>query len=361
LNEFEREYHVARLIAGGPTFRHCGVPYRLTAPCREARLEAAEIRLEAYRDGAMEGIPTRAQLLETARRLGLWNGEEGLLAEAEARIDDLKAKLYEGRHSESTTRIHREALARAKAEYGRLLEGYHRFDGRSLETYARSAGARYLAGSSLLQRDGSPYWPDRADGWLRSDSDAVVEAAMRRLVEDRLGPAGLRELARSEEWMQVWNARSCDESPFGVPAADLCDERRGLLGWSRLYEAAAQRPDGPRGDVAADDDMFDGWLVLERRRRDGETLEDQFNRQVSGKVRGMDEVFVVMDPDAKEGSIRSSPRLLDTLNDEEALRKKSARAAYLKQLKTAAEADLPDVRRRNQMAINQAASARHNP
>lgn len=346
MHEFEREYHVARLIAGGSSFVHDGVRYRTADPGRDARLEAAEVQRDAFREAVLSGARTHEQLVLELMRRGLWGGEdEERMSDLVLEIDDLKADLYKDRERESFERRHREALKAAKAELAALEARKRALDHQSAETYARSAHARYLAGSSLLQNDGRRYWPDRTRGW--DSPDAVVEAAMRKAVEDRLGLAELRELARCEHWQQYWNARMGDESPFDAAAVDLNDEQRILAGWSRLYEGVAQRQDGPPRSAFDDDDLFDGWLILERRKRSNEDAEARFRKEVGGKIAGMNEVFMMMNRDAKKGSLRSSPAALARLNDAEATRKKEERMAYLKKHKRVEAKDMPDTARDN--------------
>lgn len=348
MNEFDREYHVARIIAGGSTLKVNGVRYRIVPPTKFARLEAAEIQREAVRDAEIQGLYHNRDIHDLLIFRGIWSREgQKRIDQLRLLIDELKINLYKDR-DEALAESHRIGLDDARQELSRLEACKHQHDHFSVETYARSAKARYLTGTSLLQADGSPYWTDPDEGWNRPD--VVLEAAMSKIAADQLDMAQIRLLARSDEWNGVWNTRQGGSSLFGMAAVDLTDEQRTLASWATAYENITSRPDAPSKSVIEDDDMLDGWMLIEKQKRESEDLETQFNNIVGEEVRGKQEIFMIMDPKAKRGTLKNSPQLLHSLNDDQAKNQKDQRLAYLKKNGVVAEADMPDTRLNNQMA-----------
>ena len=60
-----------------------------------------------------------------------------------------------------------------------------------------------------------------------------------------------------------------------------------------MYDNIAESPDSPSEDVLEDDDMLDGWLLIQRREREKDKKEKSVESVIGNqKISGADEVFV---------------------------------------------------------------------
>jgi len=335
VTEFERAALVSRLTSGVTPLKVGGVRLYAGRPSPEHRTIAFEVRDEAYRRACFEGAWTaeaaRTHLVDV---LKAWSDDlderEKTLA---AHEDDLLAELYKSLAEPAKTGGLRRGLLAIRDELAGLRARRTLLDAHTAETAARLAMVRFLTGCSLRHADGTPYWPDPDAGW--EEPDVLLEAAMTRLAELQPTQGQIREVARSPEWGQVWSLRDAAAGLVDVPASELIDDPLApLLLWTSLYQEASRRQDGPPRAAIEDDDLFDGWLVIERR---GREMEDdptaRLYRNIIGRnprMNGAQEVFVLMDTAREKGYAAEAASLIDRYTDEEARRIKAERAAYLR-------------------------------
>ena len=62
--------------------------------------------------------------------------------------------------------------------------------------------------------------------------------------------------------------------------------------YSKMYDNAYQNPDCPPDEVIEDDDMFDGWMISERREREKNKKKKNLDKVTDQKG---DEIFVMAD------------------------------------------------------------------
>jgi hypothetical protein len=84
-----------------------------------------------------------------------------------------------------------------------------------------------------------------------------------------------------------------------------------------------------------DDDMFDGWMIVQRKKRDAQRASKQGDDIRNEKIRNSDEVYLMADTadDAKK---------VARLNDDVAAAIRAQRLAHLRNRKEVAEMEMPD-------------------
>jgi len=286
----------------------------------EIELVARREERRALRGGAAD----EAGLFALLERSGAWGAslaEE--LALSGPRLEQLKVELFNSwlnaKHKEQIAR----AIAALKARREELLARRHSLD--HLSAAGAGAQARLLAwvGCGLLLRGRRLYTLDA----LLASRSRLPEAAVARWCRERLPDGRLRALARSPAWREVWMAR--DSGLFGR-AERMTDEQRELFGWSRHYDLVAEHPDCPADDVVACDDALDGWAVVQRRKRESESLRAQVDRGGSG------DAFVPVSP---ENAAR-----IHALNDPSTRAKLQKRHQLVQERGEVKEQDFPDVK-----------------
>ena len=109
-----------------------------------------------------------------------------------------------------------------------------------------------------------------------------------------LNEKDIRDLARNDPWRSLWLMReSCDLKLFANQDRELSIDQKNLLVWSRMYDNIQESMDCPTDDVIDDDDMLDGWFLLQAEKRKKEQAEMEFEEGTNEKIKNADEVFVV--------------------------------------------------------------------
>lgn len=117
----------------------------------------------------------------------------------------------------------------------------------------------------------------------------------------KLDESEVREIARSREWLSIWNAQQ--SSPFLSEELGWSPEYRELVYWTQLYQSIAESGSMVDENILRDDYALDGFLLKERQK----SVSSSQQRKID--VKGQ-EVFIA--PSAG----RSSADIYD-LNDDQ--------------------------------------------
>jgi hypothetical protein len=77
----------------------------------------------------------------------------------------------------------------------------------------------------------------------------------------------IREVAKSYEWKSLWNASKTTNGLFDRSANELTNEQVILISWSKFYDSIHETVEPPSDDVIEDDIAFDGWMIVQSRKR----------------------------------------------------------------------------------------------
>ena len=75
-----------------------------------------------------------------------------------------------------------------------------------------------------------------------------------------------------------------------------------------MYDSISQSPDNPSDDVVNDDDMLDGWLIIQRKKREKDRAQAEVDSTLNDKTRNAGEIFLMA------GSENDVNRI-DSMND----------------------------------------------
>ena len=93
--------------------------------------------------------------------------------------------------------------------------------------------------------------------------------------------------------------------------------------WSRMYDNIQESTDCPSEDVIEDDDMLDGWFLIQQKKRDKEKAESDFDKMNNSKLKNADDIFIMA------GSQKDVEKI-DSMNDTHGKMTKKERAASLR-------------------------------
>ena len=274
----------------------------------------------------------------------VWDDErEDLLKKIPKDIEELKVGLYRAGFDIEQKIAIRKVLAVAKDKLSTLQKEKNLYNHLSCEGIASMNKMRYLVGKGLYHENGKIVW-DRDDFWKQTEP--LLEDATSLSIENRIYDFEFREMARTDPWRSIWSCRKSENSLFGVPAVDLTDDQKNIIVWSSLYDNIYEHPEAPPQAIIDEDDALDGWLIVQRRKRDKSNAQTEIDQVLGNeKIRNSKEVFIV----AKN---KKDIDKINSLNDDGVKFIKKERAEALKKHGELREQDMPDTKREIQMQAN---------
>jgi hypothetical protein len=288
----ERSRHINRIIAGFYKLDISGDTIFLQSPTAFQKWMAEEIFFTVLRTAEDEGAFTEDQLLDFLEKQGIYSlDDQHQLEERIKNVDDYKVGLYNTLLKSNDHKMYRNLLTKSRQEINRLETLKHAYDHLSCQGIASTAKQRYLLCCSITDEQGNS---------LSSyeQPDYFSDHIMLRLQEYRLDESDIRELSRNEPWVSIWSVRGhCGGTVFNVASSsELTDEQKALLIWSGFYENAREHPEYPGDKVLDDDDVLDGWRIIQSREREkqlDQKIADGLLNNNNDKISSATEVFHV--------------------------------------------------------------------
>ena len=343
MEAYQRELQVARILSGRTRLTVRKENYVVRSPTGEDRYVAAEIYSNTRAEAIFEGVLTESEMLDLLIENQIWKESDALeKTKLEKAVEDLKVGLFENRLKSNARQEIKRTLRETRTELARLTNIRHGLDFLTADGLAVSARYRYLVSSCLFCESGSKY-----DG-----PDGIIDKVMEALVYHRLEESEYRELSRNDPWRSVWSAKlNCGRGLFDRPATESSDEQARLMMWSSVYDNIRDHPNCPGDDIVDDDDCLDGWMTLQRRKREKDMISQQAESLGSEKTKNADEQFIMVDTieDAKK---------VESMNTDAGAFAKRERMVALKKKGEINELDMPDTAREVTMGFNKLEQAR---
>ena len=143
----------------------------------------------------------------------------------------------------------------------------------------------------------------------------------------------VRELARSEPWRSIWLMKEdTGQTLFtNCPERELTYDQRNICVWSRMYDNVQESTECPDDEVINDDDMLDGWFIIQRKKQEKEKLESTVESMTNNsKIANSQEVFIMTDNQQQADMINSANSLHGQLLKKQRLAQVKAAGGELK-------------------------------
>ena len=342
---YEREYFIARIKAGYLRYKIApGLVIRIYSPNMHEDYESREVYLEAYQESFLNGAFTFDEMVEELFDCGIWTiEEEDVLERLPKDVENFKLEMYNCYAAFDSQRIEkvRQYLRVAETEYVRLQTKKNATRSATCEGMAELAREHWLIENCTRYKDGKPY------DW----KEVSLTNAQMHLQQNSISETVTREIANSNPWRSIWATSKVIGSLFNAEAG-LTMEQSSIIGWSKMYESIKESPDCPPDEVIDDNDLLDGFLLSESKKRDRERKQKTFDNQYGGKHSNADEVFIPVGTNVDDAS------RIQQMNDIRGRMVSKQRVAMAEEHgKTGGEVkyqNMPDVRMRlNQQANEQ--------
>ncbi len=327
-----REHLVARICAGYLRFKIspdiCLIIKPLTV---DQKYIAQEIYNEAYEKAFEDNLLTDEEILEMLKKNGLWASiDDRRLEQIPKDIENKKVELFESYFSSDAREATRGFLRKAEAQLIKTMQKRHVYDSSTCDGYASYYKWNWMIENCTYYENGDKY------DW----SQASLSDVLSYYQENLLTEEECRELSRTEPWRSIWNSGKKVNNLFGKPSVDFTMEQNVLITWSSMYDSIAESSECPSDEVIEDDDALDGWLILQRRKRDAQMGQASAEKIISNeKIANAGEVFIMT------GNTQEDMDRVAALNDPHAQATKKSRFKALKDSGKPIEVqNLPDVR-----------------
>ncbi len=328
MKQHEREYFISRIRSGIYKLDFKEVTLRLISPTIEQELEINQVYSQTYSKAEKDGIMCHEDLLKWMKQRGLWTQEdEDKEKSLEKDIERFKVELFYAKNQEGKRNQIRRILKAGKEQLSnhtaKKFENYE-------NTCEGIASAEKV--SAMLK-----LCTFTKDNELFDFVSVPVEHVLKLYGLQVLSEVSIRELARNDPWRNVWLLKDSNSyNLFANKDTELNADQRHILLWSRMYDNVQESMDCPSDDVIQDDDMLDGWFIIQKKKQDKQKAEaDIAESTQNSKIANSDEIFVMAQ--SKDDAER-----INSTNTYQSQKVKEQRMSVIKERGEAADLDFLD-------------------
>jgi hypothetical protein len=264
MNDADLELLLHRILSGYLIFYYKQEKYELRKISNSIRYEADLlynniISDEKYGDWIREEYAENVLI-----NLGLWTNETSKnITQIEKRIDNFKVELFENFMNPTSQKKIRSNLNSTRNQLNKIKSIKTDFLANTLEGYASSIKHEFLICHSLYKNS------KRIFDWHSKDQNSVSLSSFNSLVSEInkyiISISEFKSLSRSYIWKSYWNMNK-NTSIFPGAVSDWTDDQRSLVSFSQMYDSIYEHPDCPSEKIIEDDDMLDGWMIVQKRK-----------------------------------------------------------------------------------------------
>lgn len=283
----ELESMIARILAGVTFFKSGETLYKILEATPEQHVLADYIIDEACEDLIFgDNFIPRGEAEIIHQRMGTWTSQDNSsIKTSEEHIDDLKIALYKTMMSKKKQEMIKKQLDGVRKALHKAYFKREAIYASTIETHKQLLKEKFLIAINITDLKGKFYYT--IDNFWTQDA-YLMDKAVDHMNTKFIPQEGIREASRKQPWRSYWNASKADV--FSKPLAELGSSQRLIITYSQMYDNARQHPECPPDNVFEDDDLFDGWMLHDNKKR----VKEQRQKTIDGTVGNKgDEVFVV--------------------------------------------------------------------
>lgn len=333
--------YLSRILSGYYTFIYNKQKYKLIYPDMYVKYEAELYAQEIYNENKFNDWISDEEIVDFLISIGLWtfDGDKSL-EKISKDIENTKVELYQSVLNPNKTKFIRKQLNNLNQLYNQKYEIRHSFDHMTIEGYSNQLKSQYILLHSIynLNRDLVFNINDHVDYRMMNDITNIINS---NSIDIKI----FREIARSDSWRSYWSANK--ERVFDKSTINWSDEQKTLIIITKMYDSAYDHPECPTDDVINDDDMFDGWMIFQRRENEKNKSKNRSEKLLKDKKLGnAQEIFLVANSQEEAQNIYN-------LNEDSSRGIIAERQSAIVPDIEIKDSDLPDVQRKLIMETNQ--------
>jgi hypothetical protein len=332
MNDFDTEFLLNKIFVGSLLFYFQNELYELKYASNQIKYQANLIYDNIINEERFNDWIREENMIYYMISADLWTYQtDSLIKQLEKKIEDYKVDLFKACLSKDKQKPIRKQLNNSKQNLNNTLAKKQEFLAHTLEGYALSIKNEYVICNTLYKNNKKVFDNNTNDFKSYSYFNDIVNEINKYTITIEQ----FKSLARSGIWRSYWNANKTNI--FSSQVIDWTDDQRTLVNISKMYDNIYENPDCPSDDVINDDDMLDGWMILQRKKSEQDKKTKTFD-DLNPHVKNAGEVFVMT-----QGS--QGYEEVISMNTPETLRRQQEKFEFIQKNKVVQENQLPDVKR----------------
>lgn len=267
---------LARIISGYLIFKYKGETLYLIYPSLSLKYEAELFYDEMYDNYKFSDWITEDDILSVLKENKLWTDmNEKQFALLEKQIEQTKIELFKSFYITQKQKAIRAKLNNLKETYQKHFSIRHSLDHLTIKGFCEKYKNEFLVTNSIYKKENE--FIKFFD--IKYPDAKILDDINYEINQHQIDIPTFRRIARSPEWRSYWSSNK--SFVFEKASAEWTDEQRTLVVFTKMYESAYDSTEPPPDPVFDDDDMFDGWMLLQN-----ETAKKERNKKTEDKALG---------------------------------------------------------------------------
>ena len=314
MNHQDRERILYSILSGTKIFKVKNQKIVVKSPTIDILSESNFIYDEVYKESILLGSYRKKDLQDLLLGKGFFRTDEfEFIDKFQHSLETAQKKFYKERENPLQYQSNKEIISLLRQKYLKIITKHNKFD-----VYTAEGTASYIKTLFILKN--TTYHNNKLIKYNKKLFDEILNEYYENVITHDM----IREISRNHPWANMWVGLKSNGVIFNEGVSISIDQQLLLL-WSKIYDSINEAPEPPSYDVINDDDMLDGWMLLQKKKEDGSKYEK------------FDEVFIV----AKD---QDEANQVNEMNSEFAKQIKAQRLQFIQDKGRVHECDLPDVK-----------------
>lgn len=329
--DIEQEIRTQKVLSGFLYLYTNHTDYIIAPPTYFDLIKSRELYLITLNKSSFLELMTEDDIENMMIRNGLWSiKDETEFENIPKNIENLLVELYNGFVAFRKLDQIRKQLSLLRKRHKDLSKKRYSFFDCSRESVAANIEYKYLVWSRVRNINLEKVFVD-----FDNTNETILSNILREyttVVSDII--QNVRAITKGPVWRSNWNINKKLNHLFKniVGEYTLTDFQRQVVNWSIFYDNVYEHMESPPQEVIEDDDLIDGWSIVQDRQHKKDKLKKQTDDNIKNSS---SEVFVVVEDAEKAKDVYA-------LNDGEGHISINQRMNMIKKHGSIKEEDLPD-------------------
>lgn len=279
---------LSRIVSGLLIFKYNEETLYLIYPSLELKYEAELYYEDLYESYKFSDWITESDIVNILKENRLWSDmNEKQFGILQKQIDQTKIELFKSFFNNKQQKTIRAKLNNFKNLYQKYYDTRHSLDHLTVDGFCEKYKNEFLLINSLYKKQNNEYIK-----YFDSNIDTkLLDSINYEISKHNIDISVFRKLARGDHWRTYWSANK--NFLFKKPASEWTDEQRTLVVFSKMYDSAHESMEPPPDPVFDDDDMFDGWILLQNENAKQDKQKKTEEKALGAKMSKAQEVFIM--------------------------------------------------------------------
>ena len=280
---------LARIISGFLIFKYKDQTLYLIYPSLSIQYEAELYYNNLYDNYKFSDWILDTDIINILKENRVWSdANEKEFHTLQKQIDQTKIELFKSFYISKKQNSIRAKLKHLNERYSKFYNARHSLDNFTVEGFCDKYKNEFLLVNSIFKKINNEYIKYFNESTINTQE---LEDIAFEIAQHSIDIPTFRRIARSDIWKTYWSSNK--DFLFDKAAAEWTDEQRTLVVFSKMYDSAYESTEPPPDPVFDDDDMFDGWLLLQNENAKKEKNKKTEDKALGDKMSKAQEIFLM--------------------------------------------------------------------